>query len=433
MTRYFVAGEELAKWSFLTELNHTTDPKDAFDIACLLPGTDFNLVSQQLFNARRLLTPIINLTGISWDRADYHTSDPSLAEITKASEELAPLLQAVDQLNIRESADYPSLVILGIAHTRGKMISTLRTANIACLVDYPLISGITEQRRLLEELAHYGLLERQYFDRLHFCGQCGSSRLHVREECISCRSSNLQAVSLVHHYRCGYQAVETAFRHSQNLECPKCHKQLRHYGVDYDKPSSVHSCGSCGEISDEPAIGFVCNDCSKHEDGANISVREWHHYHLTPSGAAALQAGFLPQNSLQSMLSQTVGICPTTEFASSAAYLSKIAERFSRPLSALILQINNFDELRNNFGVSNLASAFMLLGEVVSQIVRSTDLVAAKGQCIYLLLPETSFDNLDIVTQRLQEETTRHISLPLDLSIKRYQTETITELLRDIL
>ena len=29
------------------------------------------------------------------------------------------------------------------------------------------------------------------------------------------------------------------------LICPKCHKKLRHIGVDYDRPAVVYTCNDC--------------------------------------------------------------------------------------------------------------------------------------------------------------------------------------------
>ncbi|NHN35885.1 diguanylate cyclase [Pseudomaricurvus alcaniphilus] len=432
MTRYFVTGYELAKWTFLKELDYTTDPQDNFDIVCLLPGTNINRLGEQLLDNRRLLTPIANFTGRRWPRADFRASKPSLEAFTSAAQALQPLCVAVAAIDIRNSSDYPSLAILGLAHSRNTGLTASRAPALAELVEYPLLAAIPKQRRLLEDLASGGLLERQHFDRLYFCENCGSSRMHVREECSSCRSSDLNDVSLVHHYRCGYQGIETAFRQQDHLECPKCQKELRHYGVDYDKPKAVHSCGACGEVSNDPAIGFICNDCSQHADAASLATREWYNYELSPSGVAALQAGLLPHNSVQTLLSKSVGICSIGEFVVTTAQLLKIAERFERPLCACAIHINNFEELRDRFGVSNLASAFLLLGEIIAQIVRNTDLVSAREQTIYLLLAETEADNLQIVEQRLQQETSKRISLPLDLTIERYPRDKLAQLLRTL-
>lgn len=236
----------------------------------------------------------------------------------------------------------------------------------------------------------------------------------------------------MHHYRCGFQGVETAFRQRQLLQCPKCQKELRHYGVDYDKPAVVHSCGSCRAMSNEPAIGFVCGDCSKHANADSVATRQWFHYEITPSGIAALQAGVLPQNSVRALLSKSVGICSVGEFSTTAAHVLKIAERFDRPLCACAIHIPDYHELTSRFGVSSLASAFLLLGEIIAQIVRNTDLVCVRQQTIYLLLAETDIANLQVVESRLRQESKDRISVPLNLDIDRCDASEMKDLLRKL-
>lgn len=432
MTRYFVAGSEPSKWNLFDSGQWTRDAAEPFDRVCLLPGANAARLGRLLAEQRRLLVPVINLTGRRWQRADFHAERPSVAALRDAVEQLSPLDERLQAVHIADSPDYPSLAILALAQTRNVEIVAERAPQQPQLVRYPLLAGIAQPRRLLEDLAGQGLLQRRHFDRFYFCGHCSSSRLHVREECSSCRSSDLHDVSLVHHYRCGYQGEETGFRQQDSLQCPKCHKELRHYGVDYDKPATVHRCGACSELSDEPAIGFVCNDCGRHADAGSLETRDWYHYSLTPGGAAALAAGVLPQNSVRALLGKKVGICSTREFALTATQLLRIAERFQRPLSACSIHIRNFDELRGEFGVSNLASGFLLLGEIIAQVLRNTDLVSVHGQNIYLLLAETDSDKLRIVEQRLRDETARRIALPMDFEIRHYGVDALADMLRQL-
>ena len=310
MTSYLVVGEDLQKWEFLQDLNITEDPADRYDIVCLLPGGEHEQLTQQLWQQRRLLVPIADFRGGDWQRADFRAELPSGDTFQRATTALAAVAGSSERLDIRNSADYPGLAILGLANTRNRDLTAVRSPALRDQVHYPLLDGIPEQRRLLEQLFAAGLLDRKHFDRLHFCQNCGSSRMQVREECPSCHSSDLQDVSLVHHYRCGFQGTETAFIRHNNLECPKCRKQLRHYGVDYDKPAVVQSCKACSEIANEAEIGFMCYDCGAHSRAASVQTRNWFHYQLTPTGIAALQAGVLPHTSLQMMLGKSVGICP---------------------------------------------------------------------------------------------------------------------------
>lgn len=158
-------------------------------------------------------------------------------------------------------------------------------------VRYPGFFPDSEVRSAAERLANRGLLDRRFHERFHACGRCGSSRLNAREECPACHSAQLLEVTLVHHFRCAYQAPEVDFIRGPHLVCPKCRQQLRHYGSDYDKPGIVTKCCGCGVISPEPDVGFACLDCGAHTKGDAATKRDVFSYALTAEGTAALRRG----------------------------------------------------------------------------------------------------------------------------------------------
>lgn len=432
MKRFLTLGEGVPNWSLLKEENCTTDINDRFDVVILFPGAQPDTLYSQLFKARRLLVPVINLSGQAVARADYQSDDLSELVLQQALQELQPLSKAVSEADISGSPDYLGLAILGLAHTRDCALNASRQPNVPQSVGYTLLHGIENPRRTLEELAIAGLLERQHFDRLHLCGNCQSSRMHVREECNVCRSSHLQPASLIHHYRCGYQAIESEFSQRDHLQCPKCLKELRHYGVDYDKPAMVQRCLACSHLSEEPAIGFQCNDCGEHTDAEKLETLDWFHYQLTPDGVAAFQAGVLPHRSIDALLGRHLGLCSVAEFAVTATHSTRVAQRFERPLCASEIRIENFDSLKDSFGVSSLSSALLLLGEIIAQTVRNTDLVCARGETIYLLFAETHADNLNAISQRLNQEVEKKITLPISLKIDNFPLQELENFLRRI-
>ncbi len=115
--------------------------------------------------------------------------------------------------------------------------------------------------------------------------------MHVREECPECRSAELREEQYMHHFRCAYQGIESDFRRGDRLVCPKCRQELSHFSVDYDKPGAVMVCGRCRHTSSEPAIGFVCLDCSSHVDSDAAAAKDTYSYALTEEGTAFLQMG----------------------------------------------------------------------------------------------------------------------------------------------
>ena len=59
------------------------------------------------------------------------------------------------------------------------------------LVSYTTLLSGSVVIREADALCNEELLQRNFFDRFHVCARCDSKRLHVREECSKCRSSNL--------------------------------------------------------------------------------------------------------------------------------------------------------------------------------------------------------------------------------------------------
>ena len=140
-------------------------------------------------------------------------------------------------------------------------------------------------------MARQGLLESKFVDRMHACPSCRSRRLNVREECLKCASPALTETPIVHHYTCQYEGPETDFRRGAALICPKCLKQLRHYGSDYDKPGHILFCGACGGSNSEAAVGFSCLDCGAHAQGETCPTVDIFAYEITDAAMAKLTRG----------------------------------------------------------------------------------------------------------------------------------------------
>ncbi len=143
----------------------------------------------------------------------------------------------------------------------------------------------------ISELTELGLVSRRFFDRFHVCKGCRSVRLNVREECFDCHSPHLAETTLIHHFKCAYQAPVEDFQQGSDLVCPKCSRELRHFGVDYDKPGTIINCIACGASASEAAVGFKCLDCGQHMDGELIDTKDVFEYTLTDKGIAFVEEG----------------------------------------------------------------------------------------------------------------------------------------------
>src|ERR1700730_9752103 len=236
--------------------------------------------------------PIVDLSGTLGRMADFDGNELSAAD----TERLGRLIRDFQDRRARLHRDLLFSDKLG-EQLVGRMFVANRplTASLdprychLASYDMPLRRRLVQ--REAEALCEHGLLKREFFERFHMCPSCDSYRLHVREECSQCRSSNLSDEQYLHHFRCAFQGPESDFRRGDELICPKCHHELTNFGFDYDRPGTMIVCGSCGHAASEPSVGFVCLDCRSHTDSDVTATRDVFSYRLTDQGIGFAEKG----------------------------------------------------------------------------------------------------------------------------------------------
>ena len=246
-----------------------------------------------IWNARFLhLLPIIDCTGRLGKRADFDYSRPARDDPKKIDE-------LIRSFNFRCASLHHDILyseelsdkLLARIFVSNAPLSPIYDARSRSLVQYNLILDFDVINQQVQPLTEKRLLKPRFFDRVHKCGHCGSSVFNAREECPQCRSSNVNEESYLHHFKCAYQGPESDFRNLDDLVCPKCKGELRHFGHDYDRPGTMVKCGACGHSTSEPMVGFVCVSCGTHTDGDAIETRDISSYELTERAIGYLEGG----------------------------------------------------------------------------------------------------------------------------------------------
>ncbi|WP_321505483.1 response regulator [Breoghania sp.] len=247
------------------------------------------------------LLPIIDETGQL-----AHQADICLPKIPRGSverivgacvEEFTEARTSV-HLEVRQS-DELSDKLLASLYVRGRKLTPEFSGATPQGFTYNIALAEEEIDGLTAHLTSEGLLKRSFVDRLHACPNCASVRLNVREECFECRSPDLEETAIVHHFKCAYQGPLRDFQQGSDLVCPKCARELRHFGVDYDKPGTVISCRHCGATSSDAVVGFKCLDCATHTDGEAIRTHNVYAFELTEKGRALAEEGFIVTGAAQ--------------------------------------------------------------------------------------------------------------------------------------
>ena len=250
------------------------------------------------------LLPIIDETGHLG-----HKADVCLPKIPRGSaerivqdvvREFAEARASV-HLEIRQSSEPADKLLAGL-YVRARKLLPEFTGASPLGFSYNIALEESEVTGLTGRLITDGLLEKSFVDRLHGCPACSSVRLNVREECFECRSPNLEETAIIHHFKCAYQGPLQDFKQGSDLVCPKCARELRHFGVDYDKPGTVVTCLDCGATSSDTAVGFKCLDCGAHTDGDVIATHDVFSHALTEKGRAFVEEGYIVTGAVQSQL-----------------------------------------------------------------------------------------------------------------------------------
>ena len=208
-------------------------------------------------------------------------------------------IQEVQTINSRYSFKEAALVkTLQFLFTRDTDLVPFRSRSAPIGYIFPFLSNIipTDENPVLLDVLkkgeEEGWLDPQILDKVNLCKSCYGGYLNFRESCTNCSSIDLKSIELIHHFRCAYIGPGKDFEKGDKLICPKCDKELRHIGIDYDKPSEVNQCNDCGHQSQEVHMKALCVDCGTDNELQYLQTRAISRYHMTAFGRDLAISGF---------------------------------------------------------------------------------------------------------------------------------------------
>ena len=412
----------------LIGVDYELDPRAEYDVILLADDVEPSGIGRLLGLTACPAPVIISRSRVLGARADLVLSDWSAPSLSAAILSVRPLVTRVSELpRLLIGPDRNGFSALALAYTRECSLVPLLRPDEPAAVAYPLLFGFDSARSTLEELADAGMLRRRFFERLHICQHCGSSRLHAREVCVKCHSSHLVEQSLVHHYACGHQAVQSAFASGASYICPKCRKELRHYGVDYDKPGRVMCCSCCGDTMTEPQVKFICFDCHRSTSGDHAGFRDWYEYDLLPDGIAAVKSGRLPSaDSEDARLGRTL-----RDFRLLVRHSLSVARYTGRPVSAARLIVDTTD-LATKVGQRGVSPVCELLRDVAVQNLREHDIVATLPDAVLVCMPETDETAAKAAINHIQRTVAAAVRPKLNMTVEIFPDLQIDQLLKTV-
>ena len=358
--------------------------------------------------------PVIDLTGTLGSAADLDGSKLSARD----TDQLGRLIQEFRDQRARLNRDLllsddPGEQLLGRVFVSKRPLTPSYDPKSKGLVSYNTILSGSAVARDAEALCEQGLLKREFFDRFNVCARCASARMHVREECAKCRSSDLVEEPYLHHFKCAFQGPESEFRRGSDLVCPKCRRELSHFGFDYDRPGTMVVCRACGHAASEPAVGFVCLDCGAHAESEGCPTRDVYSYQLTEQGTGFAEYG-------HSFLGQARHALRFTELPIELVVaLNAAAKTFNEdktPFTLVNIFYQNEREITAEHGARQFAQARDLFIENLRAALGKTDMVV-KGQSYDFALlmdadPKEVREEFDVLKKAGER------ALRLDLGVK---------------
>ncbi|MBI5055133.1 MAG: diguanylate cyclase [Nitrospirae bacterium] len=310
--------------------------------------------------------------------------------------------------------------ILRYLFSRGRKLSPIRSVRSRFGYFFPALNAYHSKEdiqvfTLLDFMKKEQLLSGVFRDRIHLCNYCNSAFLNFRETCPLCKSADLIVNDLVHHFVCGYTGPETDFRQENRTVCPKCRTELKHIGVDFDRPSVVYECAECKEVFQEPAVDSLCIACGKTSSADDLVTEDIEEYDLTSLGRNAAFSGI--DMLFVNILKKEVNVLSLDTFKEILNLEVLRIKRYKNVASSITaLHMDNLDRIQTELG-SKGQSVFMEIAKVIRGYVRETDVVTMTGNSLYLFLfIETPLENVQGVMDRLKKSVEKPLTDNLNFS-----------------
>lgn len=290
----------------------------------------------------------------------------------------------------------------------------------AFLYQYPLLKawGLTAEDSFswLTGVKQQGYLdENKLHNRVRFCPSCRSGHLNYIDVCPGCHSIDTEAQSCLHCFSCGHVGEQSTFRKLSTLSCPNCLQQLRHIGVDYDRPIENQHCNSCDTLFTDALVQAECLHCHSLTAVSDLQVRNVYSYKLATAGRTLLRQG-----RLHSLFSLTPGEqMPMAQFYWLIDWQNKLAKRHQQSHCILSVQILNLNPFLASVGESKGLAQLDALQERLRNVIRVTDACSNYSRDgLLMLLPMTNIKQIKPVHAKLLELQQKQAGTALELCIK---------------
>ncbi len=437
--RSFVFSDEISRLTGgLDDMQLTREPTQADIILIFATGHSWGLDTIRSLRSIPMLflTPILLISEESSEELAAYADDTLLWPATQTALQtkvnaLATIAHNVQRLEeIPDTVTGPSrrkILFLRFLLTRAPLIlKPVRDFRATVGYTYPILQTLLEvtpgkELDVLDALEDSQLLSKKLEDRVNVCPYCQHTQINFRELCPHCNSIDIQEETTIHHYQCGYVGRETEFQKGKDLICPKCSRELRHIGVDYDKPAEILWCNTCKHNFSEPRLSCFCLNDAKIFEPEDAFVKNINEYTLSQEGYMVAEEGVLPGHGLVSILKKELGFYKREVFME---YVQLERSRCRRYKYESTLARFSLKEVNTSFSEDRIPYSRKLksqIAAVVNGTFRTSDLFTdlANGD-ILALFTNTSDKRARIAFTRLNESLGSLLNIQVNIQFKLF-------------
>ncbi len=296
--------------------------------------------------------------------------------------------------------------LLRFMATRKSTFTPIRTSEVKDGFVYPQLQPLLEGTGrvvipVLSALEKRGRLRGDFVTRRHACINCRSGFLNFIETCPDCGSANLEVDDLVHHFRCAYTGPIWEYQQEDiPLSCPKCDRELRQIGVDYDKPSLAYLCNQCGNQFQDPTVRTDCYHCghsSPPEQQIEETIKE---YSLTSPGEQAAIHG--TGSSFLTDLRETTNVLDYSSFQIVLSTEAERARRQNYTSTLLIVRLAGIYEVQSGLSRGSSQKIIEEVARLFDEAADASDYLGVHHSIFFLLLTDTDQEEASAEGERLR-------------------------------
>lgn len=417
-----------------------------FHEAVIIDGKDESFIRQIVKRIRShtkpevYLKPIFLLKGVNIiDPLVNQLIDGSLyslEQIPYIKDEVEKLLASIKEIQFSRAISFEAQMIvkmISFLHSRHKtLLEPIPYAYSDVNYTYPCLSvnfNHTEEFAvfdILDQAVYDGIFTAEFVDRIYLCSQCSNGRMSYREVCPKCNSSNSSTDDIVHHFPCGFVGPMSDFKNEidDELDCPKCNKRLRHIGVDYDKPSVIHTCLNCSHKFQDYFVKAKCLTCSHDNSVEQLKTKQINRYTLTQKGVYAALNGYV---STSKDIDEIIGTVKYDTFRTMLKYEIERLKQTDGSSNICAIHINNPNEIYSSIGSEAQQGMLKDVVRIIRSNIRSADVIAFQDSSTIVL---SMYEIPKKIANRILDEIINILERLMKTAFKGVQIEFVTNVIK---